>query len=179
MMLYKNMKVNVRSLDEDTDFFDIVADVLQRDTLALYLFIICLDYILLTSIDLMKENGFTLEKVRSWWYLAQTLMDADYEDDIALLANTPTKAYSLLPILELAAGGIGLYVNADEMELMCFNQSKMRHLNTKWYFSETCRQVHLPRKQCLIYRKWHQYATSEGMDCYWEVIGHMEVRPIQ
>ena len=45
MMLYKNMKVKVHSLDGDTDFFDIVAGVLQRDTLAPYLFIICLDYV--------------------------------------------------------------------------------------------------------------------------------------
>ena len=46
MMLYKNMKVKVRSQDGDTDFFDIVAGVLQGDTLAPYLFIICQDYVL-------------------------------------------------------------------------------------------------------------------------------------
>ena len=54
MMLYKNMIVKVCSLDGDTDFFDIVAGVLQGDTLALYLFIICLDDVLQTLIDLMK-----------------------------------------------------------------------------------------------------------------------------
>ena len=46
MMLYKNTKVNVHSSDGDTDYFDIVAGVLQGDTLAPYLFIICLDYVL-------------------------------------------------------------------------------------------------------------------------------------
>ena len=45
MMLYRNTKVNVRSPDGDTDYFDIVANVLQGDTLAPYLFIICLDYV--------------------------------------------------------------------------------------------------------------------------------------
>ena len=35
MMLYKNAKVKVCSPDGDTDYFDIVADVLQGDTLAL------------------------------------------------------------------------------------------------------------------------------------------------
>ena len=59
------MKVKVYSLDGDTDFFDIVACVLQGDMLAPYLFIICLDYMLPKSIDLMKENGFSLAKVRS------------------------------------------------------------------------------------------------------------------
>ena len=41
-------KVKVRSPDGDTEYFDIVAGVLQRDTLAPYLFIICLDYVLRT-----------------------------------------------------------------------------------------------------------------------------------
>ena len=53
-------KVKVHSPDGDTDYFDIVAGVLQEDTLAPYLFIICLDYVLRTSMDLMKENGFKL-----------------------------------------------------------------------------------------------------------------------
>ena len=34
----------VRTPDCDTDFFDIVTVVLQRDTLAPYMSIICLDY---------------------------------------------------------------------------------------------------------------------------------------
>ena len=46
----------------ETDFFDIVAGVLQGDTLAPYVFIICLDYILRMSIYLMKETGCTLKK---------------------------------------------------------------------------------------------------------------------
>ena len=33
-------------IDVDTDFFDIVAGVLQEDTLAQFLFIIWLDYVL-------------------------------------------------------------------------------------------------------------------------------------
>ena len=65
MMLYKNTKVKVHSSDGDIDFFNIVAGVLQGDTLVPYLFIICLDYVLQMLIDLMKENGFTLKKARS------------------------------------------------------------------------------------------------------------------
>ena len=62
MTLYKNMKVKIHTLDGDTDFFDIIAGILKGDTLVQYLFIICLNYILWTLIDLMKENGFTQEK---------------------------------------------------------------------------------------------------------------------
>ena len=85
MMLYKNTKVKDRSPDGDTDYFDIVAGVLQGDTLVPYLYIICLDYVLRTSIDKMKDNGFKLTKERSRIYPAQTITDADYADDIALL----------------------------------------------------------------------------------------------
>ena len=51
IMLYRNTIVKVSSLDGDTDYFDIVTGVLQGNTLAPYLFIICLDYALRTSID--------------------------------------------------------------------------------------------------------------------------------
>ena len=89
MMQYKKTKVKVRSLDGVTNFFGIVAGVLQGDTLAPYLFIIRLVYMLRTSIDLMKENGFKLVNERSRIYLAQTIADADFVDDRALLANSP------------------------------------------------------------------------------------------
>ena len=69
MMLYKNTKVKVRSADGDTDFFDIVVGILQGDILTQYLVIICLDCVLRTSLDFMKENGFTLAKARSRRYL--------------------------------------------------------------------------------------------------------------
>ena len=89
MIPYRNTKVKVRSPDGDTEYFNIVAGVLQGDTLASYLFIIYLDYMLRTSIDKIKENGFELTKKRSRRYPAKTITDADYADDIAILANTP------------------------------------------------------------------------------------------
>ena len=61
MMFYRNMKVKVRSSDVDTDIFDFVT-VLQGNTFAPYLLIICLDYFLQTPIDLNKENAFMLKK---------------------------------------------------------------------------------------------------------------------
>ena len=117
MMLYKNVQVKVRSLNGDTDYFDIVTGVLQGHTLAPYLFI-CLDYMLRMSIDLMKENSFKLAKERSRRYPTQTITDVNYADDIVLLANTLAQAKSLLHSLERALGGMGLHVNTD----MCFNQ---------------------------------------------------------
>ena len=47
IILYKNTKVKA-------DFFDIPSSVLRGNTLALYLFIICQEYVFGTSIYLMK-----------------------------------------------------------------------------------------------------------------------------
>ena len=121
MMLYSNTKVKVRFPDGDTDDFDIVG-VLLGDTLAPYLFIICLDYVPRTSIDKMKDNIFELSMERSRRYPAQTITDADYADDIALLAITPAQGETLVYSLERAAAGVGPHVNAHETEYMCFNQ---------------------------------------------------------
>ena len=122
-ILYRNIKVKVRSPDGNTEYFDIVAGVLQVDTLAPYLFIICLDYVLKTSIDKIRENGFELTKKRSRRYPAKAITDADYADDIAILANTPNQAETLLHSLERAAAGIGRHVNAHKTEYMCYNQT--------------------------------------------------------
>ena len=115
--------MKVRSPDRNTEYFDIVVGVLQGDTLVPYLFIICLDYVLRTLIDKIKENGFELTKKRSRRYPANTITDADYADDIGILANTPNQAETLLHSLERAAAGIGLHVNAHKTEYMCFNQT--------------------------------------------------------
>ena len=108
MRLYRNMKIKVCSLEGETDFFDIVAGVLQGDTLAPYLFIFCQVSGLRTLIDLIKENGFTLEKARRRWYLA----------------NTTTQAETLLHSPEQGAGGIDLHMNTNKMEYMFFNQEE-------------------------------------------------------
>ena len=75
-------------------------------------------------------------KKRSRRYPAKIIIDADYADDIAILADTPVQAaYS--------------------------GKSSCWHL-TPCQLSETNRQVHLPRKQCLINRKrqWHAAWTD-------------------
>ena len=128
MILYRNTKVKVRFLDGDTNFFDIVVDILQGDTLAPYLFIICLDYMLRTSVDKIKENSFKLTKERNRRYPAQTITGADY------IANPPAKAETLLNSLEWAAAGIGLHVNAYKTEYMYFNQTSYISTLNSWYY---------------------------------------------
>ena len=122
MILYRNTKVKVRSPDGDRDYFNIVAGVLQGNTLASYLFIICVDYILRISVDKIKENSSKLIRKEAGGNPQKTITDADYADDVALLANTPTQAESLLHSFERAAAGIDLHVNAHKTEYIRFNQ---------------------------------------------------------
>ena len=50
----------------------------------------------------------------------KTKTNAVYADDLTLLTNTLVQAKLLLHSLEQAAGGIVLYVNANETEYMYF-----------------------------------------------------------
>ena len=118
MILFRNIKVKVRSPDGDR--LHCSRCTARRHTNP-YLLIIGLDYVIRTSIDKIKENGFKLSKERSRRYPAKTITDADYIDDIALLANTRAQAKTLLHSPERVAAGIGLHVNAHKTGYMCFN----------------------------------------------------------
>ena len=50
------------------------------------------------------------------------ITDADYADDLALLANTHAQHEFLLHSLERAAGGTGIHVNSNKTEFMCFKR---------------------------------------------------------
>ena len=67
--------------------------------------------------------GFQLAKKRNRRYPAKTITDADYSEDIAILAYIPNQAETLLHSFERASAGIGLHVNAHKTEYMCFNQT--------------------------------------------------------
>ena len=120
MILYRNTKVKIRSADGDTDYFDIVAGVLQGDSLALYLFFICLDYVLRKSIDRIKTVS-SWQKKKKQNVPCKNITDADYANDIALLVNAPAQAKTLLYSLEWAATDIGVHVNIHKTEYMSFN----------------------------------------------------------
>ena len=122
--LYNNTTSTVRTADGDTDFFEVLAGVLQGDTLAPYLFVIVLDYVLRTSIDDNSELGFTLQQRLSSRYPAKKITDADFADDLSLLADTNRNAEQLLILLENAAEAVGLRVNYIKTNFMQFNQDR-------------------------------------------------------
>ena len=61
-----------------------------------------------------------LKKAWSRRYPVEIITEADYADDIELLANKPTQAKSQLHSQGQVAQGIGLHVNANKTEYMCF-----------------------------------------------------------
>ena len=84
-------------------------------------FVSCVNLQLYYSVVLY--TGKISEGKKAKFYPAKTITDADYADDIAILANTPNQAETLQHSLELAAAGIGLHVNAHKTEYMCYNQT--------------------------------------------------------
>ena len=61
---------------------------------------------------------------------AQTITDADYADDIALLVNIHAQAESLLHSLEKAASAISFHVNAYKIKYMIFYYNQRGNIFT-------------------------------------------------
>ena len=71
--------------------------------MALYLFIICLDYLLKHSMDDNINLGFTLSQRRSSWHASMYITDIDYADDIAVTAESIKDVEKMLHQIEKAA----------------------------------------------------------------------------
>ena len=74
-----------------------------------------------------KRKWFHSKKAWSRQYPEETITDANYADDLALLLNTSAQVNSRLHSLEKAAGGIDLYMISEKTEFMCFNQGSGSH----------------------------------------------------
>ena len=114
----------VRSPDGDTFFFKITTGVLQGDTLALFLFIISLDYVLKNSLDINSNLGFTLSQRRSGRNPAIGISDIDYDDDISITKYSVNAAMKLLHKIEEKSSYIGLKINTDKTKYITLNQNQ-------------------------------------------------------
>ena len=79
--------------DGETEPLEILAGILQGDTLAPFLFTIVLDYVLRNSLDLNNSNGHPIRRSRN---PAVYRTNADFADDIALISNSVENAQKLL-----------------------------------------------------------------------------------
>ena len=98
--------------------FAITTGVLQGDTLAPFLFIMVIDYVMSNS---EEDFGFIYEQRTSSRHPAKTINDLDFADDIALLENSIELANKQLQKLANVAKEVGLEINVDKTEYMTFN----------------------------------------------------------
>ena len=84
-IMYEETIALVFTPEGETDIFSIDTGVLQGDPLAPFLFIICLDYALRSSIK--STDGLTLKRRQSSRYPSVVLAYLDYADDITLLED--------------------------------------------------------------------------------------------
>ena len=84
--MYTDTTAKVIAVDGLTEIFKILAGVIQGDTLAPYLFIIVIDYIMSLVTD-NANHGFTITPARSRRYPAENVADCDFADDIARKHN--------------------------------------------------------------------------------------------
>ena len=75
------------------------------------------------DLTLNKLQRLICHKIQTKPNQAKSLLytDADNTDDITLRANAPNQSESLLHSLKQSGGGIGLHMNSDKIEHMCFN----------------------------------------------------------
>ena len=121
-LIYEGTRAKVLSPDGETELFDILAGVLQGDTLAPYIFAIVIDYCMRQAVNGDDEQlGFTLERRRSRRVGPKTITDIDFADDIALLSQSIISATELLHRVELAAANVGLFINVGKTKVMTLN----------------------------------------------------------
>ena len=122
-MMYEDTRPRIISPDGETDFFKILTGVLQGDTLAPYLFILVLDYVLRKTFEGREEElGFKLHRRKSSRVKAVHVTDLDFAEDLAVLVEEMSQAQEALSALEREARRVGLVCNAKKTELQAFNQ---------------------------------------------------------
>ena len=128
--LYENTQARVLSLDGETDLFNIVAGVLQGDTLAPYLFAIVLDYAMRRAIEGKEtELGFELERRRSRRHPAVAICDLDFADDI--LSEEIDQAQELLTRVEHESAKVGLQLNDKKTKIITYNQESTVEITSR------------------------------------------------
>lgn len=119
---YNSLGTKVFSPDGDTDYFKILAGVMQGDKLAPFLFVIVLDYALRKAINGKETKlGFTLHERRGRGHPEICICNLDFSEDIVLISNGIHQAQLLLSQVELECKKVGLGLNVMKTNRIFFN----------------------------------------------------------
>ena len=138
--MYTDTMAKIITSDGPTDILEILAGILQGDTLAPYLFIIVIDYIMCTVMEGTENPGFTIKPRRSRRVKAVKLADTEFADDISLLTDSINEAQALLISLETVAADVGLKINESKTKYMALNIPDDGNKELKTRSGETLKQ---------------------------------------
>jgi hypothetical protein len=120
--IYNNSRSAVLVDGYITQEFDITTGVLQGDTLAPFLFIIVIDYVMKNAetehTNEQGEHGFVAHRRQSKRHPATTIHDLAFADDIALFESDFDRAQTQLNTTTKWANKVGLQVNIKKTQAL-------------------------------------------------------------
>ena len=112
-IMYEDTTAKVITPDGETETFNILAGVFQGDTLAPYIFVIVIDYVMRTALPGREDKlGFQLRIIKS--RRVPPITDMDFADDIALVSEGIKEAQEMLTRVEKSAKRVGLSMNTGK-----------------------------------------------------------------
>jgi hypothetical protein len=130
--IYHNSQSVVLLDGQLSEEFHVTTGVLQGDTLAPFLFIIVMDYVMknaeLNHTNEKGEHGFITNLRQSTRQPATMIHDLDFADDIALTESTFDRAQSQLITTAEWAGKVGLQVNIKKTQLLTNQNTNKRSI---------------------------------------------------
>ena len=118
MALYRDTTASVLTPDGETEEFETSSGVLQGDTLAPFLFLLLLDWVLRVAIP-DDTNGFLLLRRVGRRVPEQRISLLGYADDLVLVSSTTAGAQAMFTSLVTTARRVGLLVNSSKTEVLC------------------------------------------------------------
>lgn len=111
--MYWDMQCNVLFQGCAQEKFKVLTGVKQGCLLSPFLFLLCIDWIMVQSTH-NKKTGIQ-------WSLTEHLEDLDFADDIALLSHSHQQMQDKSELLEKTAAGLGLKINGPKTKVMRIN----------------------------------------------------------
>ena len=130
--IYNNSRSAVLVDGQLTEEFDVTTGVLQGDTLAPFLFIIVIDYVMknakIQHTNEQVEHGFVTNQRQSKRQPTTTVHDLAFADDIALFESNFDRAQTQLITTTKWADKVGLQVNIKKTQALTNQNTNNRSM---------------------------------------------------